>query len=118
MNKKNRRKKRRKRIHKIKEKRSSRERKKNKKNTKPRKNDTNNADDTILLQKLGDYVLDAATTTGDTIVLQDNTVYRVIRHRCLYQYKQKQFVMCRKILEVKELNRYLSEQYIAKQFNL
>ena len=73
---------------------------------------------TLLLQKLGDYVLDAATTTGDTIVLSDNTVYRVIRHRCLYQYKQKQFVMCRKILEVKELNRYLSEQYIMKQFNL
>jgi hypothetical protein len=92
-----------------------------KKSHKKRKTGGHNNTDTdsvLLLQKLGDFVLDASTTTGDTIVLQDNTVYRVIRHRCLYQYKQKQFVMCRKILEVKELNRYLSEQYIAKQFNL
>lgn len=75
--------------------------------------DTNNADKTLL----GEFSLDKHTTTGDSLLIGD-TEYNVVRHRCQYKYAGgKRFVMVRKILEVKEVGRLLSEQYLKRQWN-
>jgi hypothetical protein len=67
---------------------------------------------------LGEFSLDKHTTTGDSIILpQSGVEYKVVRHRCLYKYGGGQrFVMVRKILEVKEVGRLLSEQYLQRQW--
>jgi hypothetical protein len=67
---------------------------------------------------LGEFSLDKYTTTGDSIVLpQSGVEYKVVRHRCLYKYGGGQrFVLVRKILEVKEVGRLLSEQYLQRQW--
>jgi hypothetical protein len=66
---------------------------------------------------LGEYQLGKDTTTGD-ILLIGNSEYKVVRHRCQYKYAGAQrFVMVRKILEVKEVGRLLSESALKKQWN-
>jgi hypothetical protein len=66
---------------------------------------------------LGEYQLGKDTTTGD-ILLIGNSEYKVIRHRCQYKYAGAQrFVMVRKILEVKEVGRLLSESALKRQWN-
>ena len=75
------------------------------------------SEDEIPKILLGEFSLDASTTSGDTIGI-GTQLYRVVRHRCLYQYQQKSFHMVRKILEVKELNRYKAEEYLQRQFSL
>jgi hypothetical protein len=66
---------------------------------------------------LGEYQLGKDTTTGD-ILLIGNSEYKVVRHRCQYKYAGAQrFVMVRKILEVKEVGRLLSETVLKKQWN-
>jgi hypothetical protein len=67
---------------------------------------------------LGEFSLDKYTTTGDSIILpQSGVEYKVVRHRCLYKYGGGQrFVLVRKILEVKEVGRLLSEQYLQRQW--
>lgn len=65
---------------------------------------------------LGEYQLEKDTTTGD-ILLIGNSEYKVVRHRCQYKYAGAQrFVMVRKILEVKEVGRLLSEAALKKQW--
>jgi hypothetical protein len=66
---------------------------------------------------LGDFVLDKYTTTGDYLSVGDQQ-YKVVRHTCQYKYAGGQrFVMVRKILQVKEVGRLLTEEYLAAQFN-
>lgn len=75
----------------------------------------NNNDDAKTL--LGEYQLHKDTTTGDTLLI-GNAEYKVVRHRCQYKYAGgKRFVMVRKILEVKEVGRMLSERYLKQQWN-
>lgn len=74
-------------------------------------------DDEIQPTLLGEYSLDRHTTTGDALRL-GGTEYRVVQHRCLYKYAGGQrFVMVRKILEVKEVGRLLSEEYLQRQWH-
>jgi hypothetical protein len=79
--------------------------------------DSDNNDEILPKVLLGEFALDASTTSGDTIGI-GTQLYRVVRHRCLYQYQQKSFRMVRKILEVKELNRYRTEEYLQRQYAL
>jgi hypothetical protein len=75
-------------------------------------NNNNNDDNTLL----GEFSLDKHTTTGDLLLIGDSE-YKVVRHRCQYKYAGGQrFVMVRKILEVKEVGRLLSEQYLQRQW--
>jgi hypothetical protein len=74
--------------------------------------------DTTTSTKLGDYILDKLTTTGDIIEI-GMIQYRVIRHRCQYKYQGgKKFIMYRKILEVKEINRWQQEEYLHRTWQL
>jgi hypothetical protein len=75
---------------------------------------TDNVDNTMTL--LGEYSLDKHTTTGDSLLI-NNIEYKVVRHRCLYKYAGGQrFVMIKKILEVKEISRIQTEEYLLQQF--
>lgn len=65
---------------------------------------------------LGDFSLDKHTTTGDRLII-DNIEYKVLRHRCQYKYAGgQQFVMIRKILEVKEVERLSVERNLKRVF--
>jgi hypothetical protein len=67
---------------------------------------------------LGEFQLDKTTTSGDIIVVA-NKHYRVETARCQYKYAGGQrFVMCRKILEVKEITRSIQEAELKRQFEL
>lgn len=66
---------------------------------------------------LGEYTLDKHTTTGDILFIQD-IQYKVIRHRFQYKYVGGQrFVMIKKILEVKEIQRLETEELLNKLIN-
>ena len=83
-----------------------------------RKNKTTGDYDHSLTTVLGEFELDKSTTSGDVILL-GNKEYRVETARCQYKYAGGQrFVMVRKILEVKELNRVADEKALLRQFNL
>lgn len=44
--------------------------------------------------------------------------YKVVRHKCQYKYVGgKRFVMVRKILQVKEIGRLQTEEYLKRQFH-
>jgi hypothetical protein len=91
--------------------------KKKNKSSEVRKSASSSADSDYQT-KLGDYVLDKYTTTGDLLEIS-GTQYRVVRHRCLYKYAgNKQFVMTSKILEVKEIQRVQQEEYLQKSWKL
>jgi hypothetical protein len=64
---------------------------------------------------LGEFQLDKTTTSGDIIVVA-NRHYRVETARCQYKYVGgHRFVMCRKILEVKEITRSIQEAELERQ---
>jgi len=90
----------------------------NNKSSKKKKNnnkngDSNNDDDDKTW--LGEYRLDKHTTTGDLLLIGD-TEYKVVQHKCQYKYAGgKQFVMVRKILQVKEVGRHRTEEYLKRQ---
>jgi len=90
----------------------------NNKSSKKKKNNknsgvNNNDDDKTWL---GEYRLDKHTTTGDLLLIGD-TEYKVVQHKCQYKYAGgKQFVMVRKILQVKEVGRYRTEEYLKRQW--
>jgi len=66
---------------------------------------------------LGDFVLDKLTTTGDILEIGDKQ-YKVVKHRCQYKYAGgKRFVMTRKILQVKEVSRLRTEEYLKAQLS-
>lgn len=74
---------------------------------------TNNDDSSTLL---GEFQLDKSTTSGDIISLANGKHYRVETARCQYKYAGGQrFVMCRKILEVKEITRSIQEAELERQ---
>lgn len=65
---------------------------------------------------LGDFQLDKLTTTGDILEIGDRQ-FKVVKHKCQYKYAGgKRFVMTRKILEVKEIGRLKTEEYLKAQF--
>lgn len=65
---------------------------------------------------LGDFQLDKLTTTGDVLEIGDRQ-FKVVKHKCQYKYAGgKRFVMTRKILEVKEVGRLKTEEYLKAQF--
>lgn len=66
---------------------------------------------------LGEFKLDKGTTSGDVVIIGDRE-YQVQKARCQYKYAGgKRFVMVRKILEVKEVNRVAKEEFIFQQYN-
>lgn len=76
-------------------------------------NDFENQDTRTML---GEYILDKHTTTGDILEIGD-VQYKVIRHKCQYKYAGgKRFVMVRKILQVKEIGRLQTEEYLKRQW--
>eukprot|EP00527_Entomoneis_sp_CCMP2396_P007938 CAMPEP_0198148326 /NCGR_PEP_ID=MMETSP1443-20131203/40880_1 /TAXON_ID=186043 /ORGANISM="Entomoneis sp., Strain CCMP2396" /LENGTH=301 /DNA_ID=CAMNT_0043812983 /DNA_START=133 /DNA_END=1038 /DNA_ORIENTATION=+ len=65
---------------------------------------------------IGEFMLDKHTTSGDLLEIGD-IQYKVTRHKCQYKYAGGQkFVMFRKILQVKEVGRLMTEEYLNKQF--
>jgi len=75
--------------------------------------DETNKDDGRTM--IGEYFLDKHTTTGDVLEIGD-VQYKVVRHKCQYKYAGgKRFVMVRKILQVKEISRLQTEEYLKRQ---
>jgi len=73
-------------------------------------------DDGSLEKVVGEFHLDKNTNCGDIIEVGDND-YEVVKARCQYKYAGgKQFVMVRKVLEVKEVTRIAQENYLNRQF--
>ena len=90
----------------------------NSKKKKNNKNDSGNNNNKKIdpTTHLGDFVLDKLTTTGDLLEINDKQ-YQVVQHRCQYKYAGgKRFVMVRKILQVKEVGRIQTEEYLKAQF--
>lgn len=76
-----------------------------------------NHDGKSTMTVLGEFQLDKSTTSGDIIVVGDKE-YLVETARCQYKYAGGQrFVMVRKVLEVKELNRAKKEDDLLRQYN-
>jgi hypothetical protein len=70
---------------------------------------------------LGEFELDRHTTTGDLLNGVggdgDDTQYRVVRLKCQYRYSGGgRFVMVRKILQVKEVGRFETEEKLLRQW--
>ena len=73
-------------------------------------------DDGIFQKVLGKFQLDKSTNCGDVLEIGEQN-FEVIRARCQYKYAGgKQFVMIRKILEVKEVSRIAQEASLRRQF--
>jgi len=78
--------------------------------------DGTDSDETNTKTLLGEFVLDKHTTTGDLLQIGDKQ-YKVVRHKCQYKYAGGQrFVMVRKILQVKEVGRLQTEEYLKRQW--
>jgi len=72
--------------------------------------------DGSLEKILGQFQLDKSTNCGDIVEVGDHE-YEVVKARCQYKYAGgKQFIMVRKILEVKEITRIAQENYLIRQF--
>lgn len=82
------------------------------------KADNNDDDDLgIVGETLGEFAFEKNTGSGDKIEI-DNQIYLVQRARCQYRYAGAQkFVMVRKILQVKPMQRAMQEDYILRQWN-
>jgi hypothetical protein len=75
-----------------------------------------NSNDENASTLLGEFQLDKSTTSGDVIYIGQRE-YQVQRARCQYKYAGGQrFVMVRKILEVKEVNRVAKEELLMRQY--
>ena len=71
----------------------------------------------IVGETLGEFAFEKHTSAGDKIVIDDQ-VYLVQRAKCQYKYAGAQkFVMVRKILQVKPMQRAMQEEYIMRQWN-
>jgi len=80
------------------------------------KNDSKEGSDQDFSTKLGEFVLDKHTTTGDLLNIGDKQ-FKVVRHKCQYKYAGGQrFVMVRKVLQVKEVGRLQTEEYLQRQW--
>lgn len=76
----------------------------------------NTMEDGSLDRILGEFKLDKSTNCGDILEVGEQR-FEVIKAKCQYKYAGGQrFVMTRKILEVKELNRIATERYLKQQF--
>lgn len=72
--------------------------------------------DSTVSTLLGEFQLDKHTTNGDILQI-GNVEYKVVKHRCQYKYAGGQrFVMVRKILHVKEVGRWQTEEQLARQW--
>lgn len=81
-----------------------------------RKEDSEPDNEADFSTKLGEFSLDKYTTTGDLLNIGD-TQYKVVRHKCQYKYAGGQrFVMVRKVLQVKEVGRLRTEEYLKRQW--
>jgi len=82
------------------------------------KNSSSSDDDEVIGETLGEFRFEKNTNTGDKIEI-DNQVYVVQRSKCQYKYAGaiKKFVMVRKILQVKPIQRAMQEDYIMRQWN-
>lgn len=73
-------------------------------------------DDGAFHKVLGKFQLDKSTNCGDILEVGEQN-FEVVRARCQYKYAGgEQFVMVRKILEVKEVNRIAQEASLKRQF--
>lgn len=73
-------------------------------------------DDGTFQKVMGKFQLDKSTNCGDMLEIGDKN-FEVLRARCQYKYAGgQQFVMVRKILEVKEVRRIAEEANIKRQF--
>jgi len=76
----------------------------------------NKMNDGSLEKVVGEFHLDKNTNCGDIIEVGESD-YEVVKARCQYKYVGgKQFVMVRKVLEVKEVTRIAQENYLKRQF--
>ena len=86
-----------------------------KKNNKNKKKNGNDSD--VVTETLGEFRFDKSTNSGDKIEIDDE-VYLVQRSKCQYKYAGAQkFVMVRKILQVKPIQRAMQEDYLKRQWN-
>jgi hypothetical protein len=70
-----------------------------------------------LMPVLGEFKLDKSTTSGDIIVVGDQT-YQVQKARCQYKYAGgRRFEMVRKILEVKPIMRVAEEAVLQRSLS-
>jgi len=70
----------------------------------------------VVGEELGEFVFEKNTGAGDKIAIDDE-VFLVQRAKCQYRYAGAQkFVMVRKILQVKPIQRVMQEEYLARQF--
>jgi hypothetical protein len=87
------------------------QKKKNKRNKK------SGGDSDTVTETLGEFQFDKSTNSGDKIEIE-NEVYLVQRSKCQYKYAGAQkFVMVRKILHVKPIQRAMQEDYLRRQWN-
>lgn len=94
--------------------------KKKKKSKKKRKQgggDDYVEDTDVVGETLGEFKFEKNTGAGDKIEI-DNQIYLVTKAKCQYRYAGAQkFVMVRKILQVKPVQRAMQEEYLLRQFN-
>lgn len=91
--------------------------KKHKKKGKKKSNNDDHEEEIIIGETLGEYKFDKSTNCGDKIEI-DNEIYIVQRSKCQYKYAGAQkFVMVRKVLHVKPVERAMQEDYILRQWN-
>ena len=89
---------------------------KRKKGGKPDYNDDED-DLGVVGETLGEFAFEKNTGSGDKIEI-DNQIYLVQRATCQYRYAGAQkFVMVRKILKVKPIQRAMQEDYLLRQWN-
>lgn len=90
---------------------------KKKKSKKKKRESASSEDYGVVGETLGEFRFEKNTNTGDKIEI-DNEVYLVQRSKCQYKYAGAQkFVMVRKILQVKPIQRAMQEDYILRQWN-
>lgn len=71
----------------------------------------------IVGETLGEFAFEKNTGAGDKIEI-DHQIYLVQRATCQYRYAGAQkFVMVRKILQVKPMQRAMQEDYLLRQWN-
>jgi hypothetical protein len=86
-----------------------------KKNNKSKGRSSSDSD--VVTETLGEFQFDKTTNCGDKIEI-DNELYVVRKSKCQYKYAgAKKFVMVRKILQVKPVQRAMQEDYLTRQWN-
>ena len=71
----------------------------------------------VVGETLGEFAFEKNTGAGDKIEI-DRQIYLVQRATCQYRYAGAQkFVMVRKMLQVKPIQRAMQEDYLVRQWN-